>query len=178
MSRSRSTAIQSERTRRHALAAVQNPELEAGAADRPAHDAVERVDLAHQMALAEARRSPGCTTSRRSSPAYGSAAACAHRAEQPQQPPRSRHARRRPLRRRIVSGSPSWPRNIGTPDASVDVSRETRPAPFRCSRRYLQRIYSQKLSPPVTVVARDGLSEMDDHPPDDVRMSIITISAI
>ena len=36
------------------LAAVQHAELDAGAVDRPSHDAVERVDLAHQMALGEA----------------------------------------------------------------------------------------------------------------------------
>ena len=38
---------------RRPLAAVQHAELDAGAVDRPAHDAVERVDLAHQMALGE-----------------------------------------------------------------------------------------------------------------------------
>ncbi|SRR6266404_7782738 len=53
MPRSRSTAIQSERTRRRALAAVQNPELDAGAVDHPAREPVERVDLAHEMSLAE-----------------------------------------------------------------------------------------------------------------------------
>ncbi len=38
---------------RRALAAVQDAELDPGAVDRPAHDAVERIDLAHQMPLAE-----------------------------------------------------------------------------------------------------------------------------
>jgi hypothetical protein len=49
MPRSRSTTLQSERTRRRALAA----ELDAGSVDRPAHDAVERVDLAYRMPLAK-----------------------------------------------------------------------------------------------------------------------------
>ena len=38
---------------RRSLAAVQHAELDAGPVDRAAHDAVERVDLAHQMALGE-----------------------------------------------------------------------------------------------------------------------------
>ena len=38
---------------RRALAAVEDAELDPGAVDRPAHDAVERIDLAHQMPLAE-----------------------------------------------------------------------------------------------------------------------------
>jgi hypothetical protein len=38
---------------RRPLAAVQHAELDAGAVDRAAHDPVERVDLAHQMALGE-----------------------------------------------------------------------------------------------------------------------------
>ena len=38
---------------RRPLAAVEHAELDAGAVDGAAHDAVERVDLAHQMALAE-----------------------------------------------------------------------------------------------------------------------------
>ena len=38
---------------RRALAAVEDAELDAGPVDRPAHDAVQRVDLAHQMALGE-----------------------------------------------------------------------------------------------------------------------------
>ena len=38
---------------RRPLAAVEHAELDAGAVDRPAHEAVERVDLAHQMPLAE-----------------------------------------------------------------------------------------------------------------------------
>ena len=38
---------------RRPLAAVQHAELDAGPVDRPAHDAVERIDLAHQMPLAE-----------------------------------------------------------------------------------------------------------------------------
>ncbi len=37
-----------------ALAAIEDAELDAGAVDRPAHDPVERVDLAHEMALGEA----------------------------------------------------------------------------------------------------------------------------
>jgi hypothetical protein len=47
------TAIQSEPSRRRALAAVQYAELYACPVDCPAHDAVERVDLPHEMALAE-----------------------------------------------------------------------------------------------------------------------------
>ena len=35
------------------LAAVENAELDAGAVDHPAHDAVEGIDLAHEMPLAE-----------------------------------------------------------------------------------------------------------------------------
>jgi hypothetical protein len=35
------------------LAAVQEAELDAGAVGRAAHDAVQRIDLAHQMALAQ-----------------------------------------------------------------------------------------------------------------------------
>ena len=38
---------------RRALAAVEQPELDAGRIGRPAHHAVQRIDLAHQMALAE-----------------------------------------------------------------------------------------------------------------------------
>ena len=38
---------------RRPLAAVQHAELDAGPVDRPPHDAVERVDLAHQMAFRE-----------------------------------------------------------------------------------------------------------------------------
>ena len=38
---------------RRALAAVQDAELDAGPVDRAPHDAVERIDLAHQMPLAE-----------------------------------------------------------------------------------------------------------------------------
>ena len=38
---------------RRPLAAVQHAELDAGAVDRAAHDPVERIDLAHQMALGE-----------------------------------------------------------------------------------------------------------------------------
>ena len=38
---------------RRSLAAVEHAELDAGAVDRPAHDAVEGVDLAHQMSLGE-----------------------------------------------------------------------------------------------------------------------------
>ena len=37
-----------------AFSTVENPELDSGPVDRPAHDAVERVDLANQMPLAEA----------------------------------------------------------------------------------------------------------------------------
>ncbi len=39
---------------RRALAAVEHAELDAGRVGDPAHQAVQRVDLAHQMALAEA----------------------------------------------------------------------------------------------------------------------------
>src|SRR5437762_14336262 len=38
---------------RRPLAAVQNAELDPGPVDRPAHDAVERVALAHEMSFAE-----------------------------------------------------------------------------------------------------------------------------
>jgi hypothetical protein len=38
---------------RSTLAAVQNAELDPGTVDRPAHDAIQRIDLAHQMPLAE-----------------------------------------------------------------------------------------------------------------------------
>ena len=38
---------------RRPLAAVQHAELDAGAIDRAAHEAVERIDLADQMALGE-----------------------------------------------------------------------------------------------------------------------------
>ena len=38
---------------RRALAAVEHPELDAAGVGHPAHQAVERIDLAHQMALAE-----------------------------------------------------------------------------------------------------------------------------
>ena len=36
-----------------ALGAVEQPELDAGRVGHPAHQAVERIDLAHQVALAE-----------------------------------------------------------------------------------------------------------------------------
>ena len=39
---------------RRAFAAVENPELDAALVGDPAHQAVERIDLAHQMAFAEA----------------------------------------------------------------------------------------------------------------------------
>ena len=38
---------------RSTFAAVQDTKLDPRAVDRPAHDAVERIDLAHQMTLAE-----------------------------------------------------------------------------------------------------------------------------
>src|SRR6516165_12712574 len=38
---------------RCALAAIEDAELDPGAVDRPPHNAVQRIDLAHQMALAE-----------------------------------------------------------------------------------------------------------------------------
>src|SRR5207244_1746068 len=38
---------------RRPFTAVQNTELDARPIDRPAHDAVERVDLAHQVSLAK-----------------------------------------------------------------------------------------------------------------------------
>jgi len=73
------TAIQSERTHRRALAAVQYAELDARPVDRSAHDAVERIDLAHEMGLAEPadRRVARHLADRR--PLCGSAAAYAHR---------------------------------------------------------------------------------------------------
>ena len=46
------------------FAAVEHAELDAGRVGGAPHHAVERVDLAHQMALAQARRWPGCTTFR------------------------------------------------------------------------------------------------------------------
>ena len=79
---------------RRPLAAVQHAELDAGPVDRAAHDAVERVDLAHQMPLGETRRSPGCTTFRRSS-----RAACVSSAVRAPEP------RRR--RRRLAPGMPA-----------------------------------------------------------------------
>ena len=54
---------------RRALAAVEHAELDAAGVRHAAHEAVERVDLAHEMALCRARRSTDCTTWRRWSPA-------------------------------------------------------------------------------------------------------------
>ena len=39
---------------RRSLAAIEHPELDAAGIRDPAHEAVERIDLAHQMALAKA----------------------------------------------------------------------------------------------------------------------------
>ncbi len=110
---------------RRALAAVQDAELDAGAIDRPAHDAVERIDLAHQMALAEAadRRVARHLADRRALVRQQQRARA--RPAPPQRPPRSPHGRRRPRQRRNASGSRSWPRNVGRRGAAVDVSRET-----------------------------------------------------
>ena len=38
---------------RRALAAIEHPELDAAAIGHAAHQAIERIDLAHQMTLAE-----------------------------------------------------------------------------------------------------------------------------
>ena len=54
-----------------ALAQVEHAELDAGAVDGAAHDAVERIDLAHQVALAQPADRRDCTTSRRSCRAGG-----------------------------------------------------------------------------------------------------------
>ena len=51
---------------RRALAAVEDAELDAGGVGGAAHQAVERVDLAHQMALAEPADRRIAATSRRS----------------------------------------------------------------------------------------------------------------
>ena len=40
-------------THRRPLGKIERPELDAGPVDRPAHDAVERIDLAHQVPLAQ-----------------------------------------------------------------------------------------------------------------------------
>ena len=50
---------------RRSLAPVEQPELDSGLVGHPAHQAVERVDLPDQVALAQTRRWPDCRTSRR-----------------------------------------------------------------------------------------------------------------
>ena len=78
------------------LAAVQQLEMDARRVGRPAHQPVQRIHLAHQVALADAADRRDCRTSRRSSRAGGSAAASAPRCAPPPRRPRSRHARRPP----------------------------------------------------------------------------------
>ena len=56
---------------RRTLGQIEHAELDAGAVDGAAHDAVQGIDLAHQMALAQARRWRDCRTSRRSYRADG-----------------------------------------------------------------------------------------------------------
>ena len=116
------------------LAAVQDAELDARPVDRPAHDAVERIDLAHEMALAEPadRRIARHLADRR--PLVRSAAASAPRAAPPPRPPRSRHARRRPRRRRSARSSCSWPRNVWSAPHAVEVSRRIAICPYRTRR--------------------------------------------
>ena len=50
----RAVGLGARPTHRRSLAAVQHPELDAGAIDRARHDAVKRIDLAHQMAASQA----------------------------------------------------------------------------------------------------------------------------
>src|SRR3974377_137520 len=56
-----SVGLRSGAAHRCPLAAVEDAELDPGAIDRPAHDAVERVDLAHKMTFAEP---PDCWVAR------------------------------------------------------------------------------------------------------------------
>ena len=56
---------------RRPLPAVEHAELDAGPVRGDAHDAVERVDLADQVALADAADRRDCRTSRRPSRRYG-----------------------------------------------------------------------------------------------------------
>ena len=71
-----------------ALGSIEQPELDAGCVGDPAHQAVERVDLADQMALAEpadgrvarhlADRRELCVTSAVRAPMRAAAAAASH----------------------------------------------------------------------------------------------------
>jgi hypothetical protein len=50
----RAVGLAARRAHRRALAGVQRAPLDAGAVGRPRHDAAQRIDLAHQVALADA----------------------------------------------------------------------------------------------------------------------------
>ena len=62
----RPVALRARPPDRRAAGAVEDPELDAGGVGEPAHHAPERVDLADELPLGEARRSRGCRTSARS----------------------------------------------------------------------------------------------------------------
>ncbi len=98
---------------RRPLAPVEHPELDAAAVGDASHQAVERVDLAHEMALAEAADRRDCTTWRRWWRSDGSPARSGRPCAPP--PPRPRSRRARHPRRSRQSRS----RQIRNPSASL-----------------------------------------------------------
>jgi hypothetical protein len=117
---------------RRSLAAVQDAELDAGAVDGAAHDAVQRVDLAHQVAFGEA-------ADRR---------VARHLADRRAGMRQQRGAGADPRRGRggLAAGMPAadhddviaqgavshWRRNVGSRPGQVEGSRETPGPACRC----------------------------------------------
>ncbi len=87
-----------------ALAAVEHPELDAGAVDGPGHEPVEGVDLADQLALGEAADGRVAGHLADGVEVVGDAAACGRPGAPTPPRPRSRRGRRRRRSRR----SGSW----------------------------------------------------------------------
>ena len=81
---------------RRTLAGIERAELDAGRVGGPRHHAAQRIDLAHQVALADAADGRIAAHAARRSRCSGSAAACARRGAPRPAPLRRRHARRPP----------------------------------------------------------------------------------